>query len=180
MKNDNIKKEIKSCYARFFKKFDVNSKSGVYKKDNKLKFATYPYIGSQYGTKTKILFIGLDIGEDTQKSIISFQKRQKDIGNDENYNNCNKNQKTYNPHIAGTSVTAAHFSNKEIFEKIENTKNYKEAICIFKKMGMENPLAYVTLTNFYKFVTKGKKLRGDSSDRKYVSRESREFECERV
>ena len=35
-------------------------------------------------------------------------------------------------------------------------------------MGMENPLAYVTLTNFYKFVTKGRTKLSGSSDRKHI------------
>lgn len=179
MKNGDIKREIISCYTDFFKReeFKVNStngilENGILRKGKKVKFATYPYIGIQYGEKPKILFIGLEIGKDEYPvSIGSFEERCKSIGNEDDYTNTR-----YNYHIAGTSVATAYFSDKGILDKIENTKNYKEAICTFQKAGMPNPLPYVALTNFYKFVTQGKELRSDPIDRQYISNESKEYE----
>ena len=177
--NSKIKKEITDCYTDFFerKEFEVNPKNcgilenGVLRKDKKLKFATYPYIGSQYGEKSKILFIGLEICKDEYPvSIGSFEERQESIDSENNYTNT-----TYNHHIAGTLVTAIYFNKDKVWEKIENTKNYKDAIQILNK-NIKNPLLYVALTNFYKFVTQGKELRSDPIDRQYISKESREYE----
>ena len=178
MKNSrNIKKEIKSCYTKFFKnkEFDIDPENGVLKTKKEWKFATHPYIGSQYGKNTKILFIGLDIGEDERPGCItSFNERQEDIGNDTNYKNIK-----YNPHIAGTLVTATYFSNEnKVREKIEKERNYKNAIKVLKKDNMENPLAYIALTNFYKFVTQKRHNRSGPENRKYVSSQSYTYEHE--
>ncbi len=180
MKNSDIKREITSCYTDFFKReeFKVNSTSGILengilRKDKKVKFATRPYIGSQYEKNTKILFIGLEIGKDEYPSSIgSFEERQESIGNEDNYTNT-----TYNHHIAGTLITAVYFNKSEVWGKIKNVKGYKDGIRIINK-NTENPLVYVALTNFYKFVTQGKELRSDPVDRQYISNESRKYEQE--
>lgn len=175
-KNHKIKEKIESYYIKFFKEVGVDFKSGVLKNNKALKFATYPYIGDEYGKNTRILFIGLDIGKDEyQKSIGGFEKRQESIGNKENYNNHNKNKRTYNPHIAGTLVTAAYFSNKRVLGKIKNAKNYKDAIRILHT-DIKNPLSYIALTNFYKFVTQKRNNRTGSNNRMHISPESRKHE----
>ena len=60
MKNKNVKRikeRIKELYVNFFKELNVDKKEGLMK-DINVKFATYPYIGSNYGKTKKILFVG--------------------------------------------------------------------------------------------------------------------------
>ena len=162
----NFKRKLRSRYSKFFKEASINSKSGVLHKNKKLKFATLPYIGRKYGQSPKILFIGLDIGSDENpgRGIISFHRRRHGIGNEKSYREI-----SYNPHIAGTLVTAAYFAyGNKVWAEIRAAKSYKGAIKILHKIGLQNPLSNIAITNFYKFVTKNRVNKAGAQDRKYI------------
>lgn len=189
---ENLENKLKELYEDLFKKFEIDEKTGVlnnyekfeeYKKAGKLKkFPTYPYIGSKYGSKgvPKILVIGLDIGSDEKKDgIKSFKERREDIGGE-------KNGK-YNPHIAGTYFLALYFLEespdleKSFWEKIGNKETcqgvLKNIYNVVKNEGniksilnIENPLHYISLTNYYKFVTKDRDKKFGGNDRIYLNK----------
>ncbi len=108
MVDKSLIQKLTEAYDRFFAHFDINKCTGtvlsgsakVYG-NNGLKFATYPYVGSQYGHEKKVLFVGLDICEDeTPSKLQSFDERRHQIED--------KCPRKHNPHIAGTYVVAAH------------------------------------------------------------------------
>ncbi len=92
-----IEKKITNLYKEFFNVVGVNHKTGELQSNKKLKFATYPYIGSEYGKRTKVLFIGLDIGKDEKRgAILGFMEKREVV------EGLDSNRKKMNPHIAGT------------------------------------------------------------------------------
>lgn len=170
--NEEIKKKINELYENtFFLDGFADRITGVVSGTEK-KIATYPYIGEKYGEKTKILIVGLDMGiDETPNEIQSFEKR-----------NRIKNFKTsngdfdMNHHMAGSYFTAMYYLKNEIdfnsfFERTKNESIFKT---IMKRhfnelLSKENPLDYVCLVNFYKYVTVGRaETRRGSQDRIYI------------
>ncbi|HEY4523723.1 MAG TPA: hypothetical protein VJK04_02515 [Candidatus Paceibacterota bacterium] len=160
-----IEKKIIDLYKKFFKVANINHKTGELGSNKKLKFATYPYIGSKYGKRIKVLFIGLDIGKDEKVgSILGFTEKRKIVeGLDSNF-------KKMNPHIAGTYVSTICFF-KNNWGTIRGTKSYKGGIIKFKEKCNDNLLSYISFTNLHKFVTKNRKSRSGGKDREYIWRE---------
>ena len=170
MYQEQIEK-IKIAYQNFFKDFDIDSQSGVLEKFPNYKFATMPYIGSNYfSAKKKILFIGLDIGKD------EFPGKYQDLTE----RNSNIEHVTkFNPHIAGTYCTSLYLLKKEYdWENIWNTfssyPSYSQATKIQHHKEGENPLSFVSLTNLHKFVTVERKNRSGDSNRKFLNKEIEE------
>jgi hypothetical protein len=157
-----IEKKISNLYKGFFDELYIDYKTGELISNNRLKFATYPYIGSNYGKKIKILFIGLDIGKDEKRgSILGFKEKR---GIVEGLNN---NLKKMNPHIAGTYISVIYLFKKD-WEMIKNTESYKIGIKKFQKKYKDNLLSYISFTNLHKFVTKNREPRLGGKDRKYI------------
>lgn len=160
-----IEKKIINLYKNFFDKFHINHKTGEFLCNKKLKFATYPYIGSAYGKKIKILFIGLDIGRDEKiGSILGFKEKR------ERVEGLNNNIKEMNPHISGTYISIIYLFKKN-WMMIKNTRSYKVGIEKFQKKYKDNLFSYISLTNLHKFVTKNRKPRSGGNDRKYICRD---------
>lgn len=158
---------LKNLYQEFFKNFKINKKTGYFKNNHKIKFPTYPYIGSKYGRYKKILIIGLDIGSDEKKGIQSFEARRKAIEN--------KPVSRHNPHIAGTYFTALFFLKEALcyekyWNKLKNTPSCKQALQIPKKLPISNPLSYIALTNYYKFVSINRINRTGGENRQYIDK----------
>lgn len=145
---------ISDCYHKaLFEDERVDKITGNTKIDLTRKFATYPHIGSNYGNGPKILFVGYDIGMDeTPGKIQNFEERR----SIETYN---LRDKTI--HIAGTYFTSLYFLKKflkleDFWEEIKSNKyggNFKSILNNIPEIPKENPLSYVVLTNFYKYVT---------------------------
>lgn len=168
---NEIEKAINLLYKKFIaskreKDFDITFE--------KKKLATLPYIGSKYGTKSKILFIGLDIGADEKDHIQSIPERRKAIEHPE--------IEYYNPHIAGTYFLSLYFlKHEEDWLKYwNNIKSSKlQSMQILKDLTTRskilpdpshlNFLSYVALTNANKFVTIGRTNRLGDQDRKYIT-----------
>ena len=168
--NKKLKVQLKKLYGKFFRDFGINKKTGLTGEFPDKRFACYPYIGSNYGKSTKILIVSLDIGSDEDgENLISFQKRNSSIEKKDLHN--------HNPHIAGTYFTALYFLKKELgWENNWNkTKNFQTCQKILKEqkelLPEENPLSYISLTNFHKFVTVNRTDRAGSQDRKHFKKE---------
>lgn len=160
-----IEKKITNLYKEFFNVVGVNHKTGELQSNKKLKFATYPYIGSEYGKRTKVLFIGLDIGKDEKRgAILGFMEKREVV------EGLDSNRKKMNPHIAGTYVSTIYFFKKN-WGMIRNTRSYKGGIMKFREKCEDNLLSYISFTNLHKFVTKDRRYRSGGKDREYIWQE---------
>ena len=146
-----IETQIISLYNNFIKNFHIDKKTGYVSNSDK-KLATLPFIGSKYGSKRRVLFIGMDIGCDEHDGITPIKQRRKDIEG--------LAYENLNPHIAGTYFLSLFFLRKEkeytaIWEKVKDLNNTCQMILKHnrKELGLEeidNCLSYVSLTNYHK------------------------------
>jgi hypothetical protein len=177
MKEINILEDkIKELYSPFFKKLNIDKNTGILNKDKyKKRFATYPYIGSNYG-KYKILFIGLDIGSDhgsIKNSILSFSDKRSEL--EESVRKNNQHMK-YNPHISGLMITTIYLlknKNKkynDFWNKINNEKSMVTAVKKWIDLD-NNPVSLTSLTNIHKFVTINRTNKLGNEDRKFINKD---------
>ncbi len=171
--HQKILKSIEKVYDEIlFKDNFVNKQTGIVSADQNRKLATFPYIGSNYGKAKKILIVGFDIGNDEcEGEICSLEYRNQIESN---------SLRTLNPHIGGTYFTALYFLKDELllnefWEDIKSTKYGKTFATILKKVPKlpeVNPLSYIAMTNFYKYVTVNRKSsRRGNFDRIFIDRE---------
>lgn len=170
MESTQIQEKIKKLYQDFFNTLSIINKTGELVINNHFyKFATYPFIGSNYvNAKKRILFVGLDIGADeTPGYVQSFKERSNNI---ETYPIEKKN-----PHIAGTYISALYFLKDEYdWEKEWNlTIKYptcQQALKYLKgELSNISPLSNISLVNYFKFVDKGRDNRAGNKNRKYIN-----------
>lgn len=163
-----IENKIQNLYSDFFFENNINNKSGIWNNKEvgrELRFATMPHIGDYYASaQIKILFVGLDIGEDEFGRIQTFDERRSRISmpKDDYFDK--------NPHMAGTYIeTLAILKNiypsewNDVYRMRDNPngtvlKNLKNILPI-------DLLRSVAMTNYYKFVTKDRQGRRGSFDR---------------
>lgn len=153
----------------FFPKFGIDRKNGRLRERADLKFPTFPFLGSCYGSRKKVLFIGLDIGSDELCGAIqSFQERREAI----EYKAFAK----HNPHIAGTYFTALYFLREEAsewaeyWERVDRSITCQNLLKSGEQLPASNPLAYVALTNYFKFVRPGRTNRSGNENRTYIDK----------
>lgn len=175
MSKQNYETEIQSLYQHFFmQNKNVSDKTGKVRGINK-RFASFPFIGENYGKTKKILFVGMDIGRDERDGIISLEERRSDIqelyiGN-------------FNHHIAGTYFLALNYLKEELglskywkevskedkfSASILNNNDNKKSERFFPNHENLNVLSYIALTNYYKFVTVDRENRSGDKDRVHV------------
>lgn len=171
--NFETSKSIEKVYEEIlFKDNFVDRKTGIVSKDKTRKLATYPYIGSKYGKAKKVLIVGFDIGNDECKGEICSLEHRNQIESN--------SLRDLNPHIGGTYFTALYFLKDDLnlndfWEETKSTKYGKTFATILRKVPKlpdVNPLSYIAMTNFYKYVTidRTSSRRGDF-DRIFIDRE---------
>jgi hypothetical protein len=160
-----MKAEISAAYTKFFKDLDINQQTGLINGSH-LKFATYPYIGTNYELSIrKILFVGLDIGRDeTLGYVQGFDERRRNIAKETHFN----------PHIAGTYITSLYFLKEiygwnDVWDKIKIYGTSQRATKTKNHSDNQNPLHYIALTNYYKFVNDKRVNRSGDINRIYYS-----------
>ena len=158
---------MEAAYRHFFRDIEIDPETGTTPRQADRKFATYPYIGSRYGADPdvkRLLVVGLDIGSDeTSGRLQHFEERRQAI-------EC-KPLPSLNPHIAGTYFTALKYSFPG--HEWDRVKDRDQACRAILRDGYalgSNPLSHVALTNFYKWVTIGRRNKGGGQDRKHVDR----------
>ena len=165
-----LKEKLDLAYGCFFKQIGVNKDTGYFTPS--IKFAAYPYLGSKYGTTTKILIVGLDIGTDeSTNKIMDYNKRRSTIED--------KNISKHNPHIAGTYISALYFLKESMdwtsfWIKIKNIPTCQKALKKKYLLPKDNPLSYISFTNYYKFVTINRTKRAGGENRKYQNKKLEE------
>lgn len=162
-------KSIEKLYSDLlFKDSFVDRETGIVQSTNK-KFETYPFIGSSYGKLKRILVVGLDIGkEECIGKIQTFENRKSSIEGrfiDE-----------HNPHISGTYFTVLYFLKEELgfvekWNEIADKGTFKKLLRNYKnEFPKENPLSFIALSNYYKFVTLERIKRTGDQDRIHLSK----------
>ncbi len=170
---DNYEKSILEKYQEFFFQNKCITKTGKLRGKNK-RFASYPFLGDNYGKTKKLLFIGMDIGKD-ERELISLNDRRSDI---QDLYICG-----FNHHIAGTYFLTLYYLKEELgltkywkesskqdkfSASILNNSENKNSDHLFPLHGRLNLLSYVALTNYYKFVTVDRENRSGDQDRVHV------------
>ena len=173
------REQIELAYQKFFKEFDINVTTGIVEKNPSLRFATMPYIGSNYfSAKKKILFIGMDIGEDEYNKANRYQSledRRRNFADGKNGEE--KNFKNF--HIAGTYCAALYllkdvYGWDNIWQDFSKFPTYKQATNKKHHDEGQNPLSFVALTYLFKFVNKGREGRKGAANRYWVNKEKEE------
>ena len=129
--------------------------------DGKYRFAGYTAIGPAYAPNNGILFVSLDIGED------QGERRLDDlihVGGEKGW--------PTNPHHNGMRLQAAHLLPGTVYRAyLDRVKDRgltaNEIWKHWRGPGAPaaDPLDHATVTNFYKFVTVGRKRRQGARDR---------------
>jgi|ERR1035437_6567168 hypothetical protein len=164
---NELEKKIEQLYKNFFDEMHIDKETGVVKDRNR-KVGTYPYVGESYGKSTKVLIVGLDIGEDEiEGKIQSFVDRRSSL--------TDLTDMTH--HMGGTYFTALYFLKdilgyNDFYNKVKTETIFKTIIKRhIKELPDENPVDYIGQTNFYKYVTVGRKNRRGDFDRIYIDKD---------
>ena len=167
----NIVERVERVYQRFFADMNIDGGTGLLPCESK-EFATFPYIGSRYGhtSARRLLVVGLDIGQDeTPGRTQTLKERRAQIED--------KKVSKHNPHIAGTYMMALYLLRAELpewleyWQRAEKGATSKELLKQENELPAENPLAYIALTNYHKFVTVNRRRRQGVQDRKFINRQ---------
>ena len=155
---------LASLYREFFYQMGIDPETGNLdpRHSETQKFACYPYIGSLYGLgKRQVLMVGLEVAHDNPlgEGIRSFKNRRRSIEE--------KPLEKHNPHIAGTYFTALKYGCPEFgWDRFADSHLSCEMLLkAGKDLPESNPLSFIALTNFHKWVTKGARKTAGTRDR---------------
>lgn len=154
-------RQVDALYQRFFCDMGIDPETGTTPLQTDRKFAAYPYIGSKYGADPdvkRLLVVGRDIGSDeTPGRLQHFEERRRAI-------ECTP-LPSLNPHIAGTYFTALKYACPgQEWAQVRERDQTCQAILKDGYALESNPLSYIALTNFYKWVTVGRRNKGGGQD----------------
>ena len=166
-------RSLASLYREFFYQMGIDPETGnldPYHSETQ-KFACYPYIGSLFGlAKRQVLVVGLEVAHDNPfgEGIQSFENRRRSIEE--------KPLEKHNPHIAGTYFTALKYACPEFgWDRFANSHlSCEKLLKAGKDLPEPNPLSFVALTNFHKWVTKGARKTAGTRDRVTFDRKREE------
>lgn len=172
---EQAKMSLSSLYHVFFSRMRIDPDTGDLPRhlSQTQKFACYPYIGSLYGSaEGRLLVIGLEVAHDNPfgEGIQSFEDRRRSIEE--------KPLENHNPHIAGTYFTALRYACPTLgWDRFADSRLSCKKLL---KGGGEdlpetNPLSFIALTNFHKWVTKGARKTAGTRDRVTFDRELEEW-----
>lgn len=164
---DICRVRLEAIYWLFLRRMGIDPRTGdlpaSFPPDRK--FANYPYIGSRYGTDPevkRVMVVGLEVAYDEriERGIMSFEERRKTI-------EC-KPVAGHNPHIAGTYFAALKYACPQHgWDRFgDSDKTCQALLKAGRNLPERNPLSYIALTNFHKWVTKGAVKTDGPRDRK--------------
>jgi hypothetical protein len=162
------KTQIEELYKKFFIDNEIDIITWILN-GKRVRFATYPFIWKKYWEKAKILFVWLDIWKDERCVDDIYQKLDDRYCGIMKKGSSLKSPKDYNPHISWTYITSMYYLFKEKLSNDIMNMTFKKWIKELIKNDdtkNDNPLEYVSLINYYKFVTIWRCSRQWSSDRK--------------
>lgn len=180
----NLETAIHKIYANFFNEIGgVCTKTGIISACPDKRFATYPYIGSEYDQEgiPKLLFIGTDIGADQtvfdscgsypcdpSGRLQSFEERRVRVM--DRIENPGRNR-----HIPGTYSVALGVLHSNCPDWSRYWDECREmSVSGLMKANAKDfysakyPLSYVALTNFHKFVTVHRRNFSGGKNRNFI------------
>ena len=161
--------KLARAHQGLFGHFKVDCCSGVVQGPY-LKFTSYPFVGSRYGTGKKLLVVGLDIGDDEGGDCIqSYERRRERVEP--------QSPRSFGPHMAGTYVSAMYLFTKKLKEECDQWERWLDEACSdggdstpqqllgTKWLPDRNPVFHIAFTNYYKFLVAktGQKIQLDRS-----------------
>lgn len=160
-KKPSLAEAVEALYLRFFGDMGIDPATGTTPLQTDRKFAAYPYIGSKYGADPdvkRLLVVGRDIGSDeTPGRLQRFEERRRAI-------ECTP-LPSLNPHIAGTYFTALKYAwSGQEWDQVRHRDQTCQAILRDGYALHSNPLSYIALTNFFKWVTIRRRNKGGAQD----------------
>lgn len=164
--------KLDKIYNNFFDELNIDKKTGIVHNTNK-RFATKIAIGENYiHCKKKILFVSFDIGKD-EKYVETGENTFQDFA--ERRNAVCSGEFNKNPHMAGVYGTALYFLKdyyewRECWNILENQNQFfREALITNSDKLPTEVLSYISLVNFYPFVTVGRNDRTGGNDRYFYN-----------
>jgi len=169
----DVKRRLTATYGRFFSEMGIDDRTGEAHPARSLghRFSTWPHVGSRYGEDghRRILFVGLQWGHDlgylqSLSQIQEWVERTEPLPN--------------NPHIPGTCVSALRWLPARYgWNEVKDEKRTCSAV--LKDRGRwwrsrDNPLAFVGLTNLFKFIPVGKANRDSKGALRHLDKEAEE------
>ena len=168
-----VKRRLTATYERFFLEMGIDDRTGVAHADRSPghRFSTWPHVGSRFGEDghRRILFVGLQWGHDPGY-LQSLGQVQEWVERTEPLSD--------NPHIPGTCVSALRWLPARYgWNEIKSEERTCSAV--MKDRGQwwkskDNPLAFVGLTNLFKFVPVGKAKRDSKGALRHIDKEAEE------
>jgi hypothetical protein len=165
----NLETKLDQFYTDFFKKCEIDEKTGIVKSKPNLRFATKIAIGDNYlNSEKKILFVSFDIGKDeyfVDNTYQNFKQRRESV----------TQQIPSNPHMTGVYGTALYFLKDQYnWEKSwqlleEKNQFFREIFNSNKDVLPQEVLTHISLINFYNFVSVGRTERTGGNDRIFVN-----------
>ena len=159
---DKMQEKINDIYRGYWFDGTINEENGLVRGDEDYRFATFPFIGSNYGKQKKILFVGLDVGADPT-GIRTFEQARSAVED--------VKLEVHNPHIAGTYMHALYLLREHFncnWHDLENKDTCQGILKNYQSMlPKENPLSYIALTNIYKIIERDKEDMSTPPDRAY-------------
>lgn len=153
-----VRERLRERYGRFFADMGINGTTGELDSDRwpRHRFSTWPYLGSRYGERghRRILFVGMQWGHDPGH-LQSLAEAQEWIERRE--------PPPRNHHIPGTFVASLRWLPARYgWDAVKGEE--RTCYAILKDCGewwrsRDNPLAFVGLTNVFKWIRIGKDRR---------------------
>ena len=169
----DVKRRLMATYDRFFSEMGIDDRTGEAHPPRSLgyRLSTWPHVGSRYGEDgdRRILFVGLQWGHDPGY-LQSLGQVQEWVERTEPLPN--------NPHIPGTCVSALRWLPARYgWDEVKSEERTCSAV--LKDRGRwwrsrDNPLAFVGLTNLFKFIPVGKANRDSKGALRHVDKEVEE------
>lgn len=176
-----LERNVEELYEMFFNSLDIDSNTGILGKvkpeyKDKIRFSGYPYIGNKYlDAKKKILFYGLDIGNDELYSNNTFHnfetRRLRVLGEKRSIQNHHQ--------VIGAiyTITLGVLKDHHTWSGYEELLKYKDKTIksvladgeICKKLPNE-VLDYIAFSNIHKFVTVGREGRAGQENRRWYNK----------
>lgn len=168
-----VKRRLQAVYQRFFADMGIDDQTGeaygVRARGHR--FSTWPHVGSRYGEDghRRVLFVGMQWGVDPG-SLQSLAEAQEWVERTEPLRD--------NPHLHGTCVSALRWLPARYgWDEVEREERTCSAV--LKDRGewwksKDYPLAFVGLTNLFKFIPIGKATRDSKGALRHVDKEAEE------
>ena len=148
--------KLKARYAEFFNAMGVDPATGLLKGREAWKIASYPHVGTKYGSDpevNRILVFGLNVGYDMNPDGIWTTDEWR-----EGLEPQEKVRTGFNPHIAGTYFTMLRYGCPPQWgwARFRNSRDSCQTL-LRKGDGLpsENPLSYLAFSNIYKWAWHG-------------------------